>query len=120
VAAIGITRFHIGRVDAGTIELVKSFGCTVIAVHHTGRDEDRERGSTALRGAADTMIRVKLEDGNVTVSCEKQKDALAFSPLRFRLESAAQSCVLVPIGDAAEPGAEVWRPLVHDCRTAGL
>ena len=40
--------------------LVEEFGCTIIAIHHTGKDADRgARGSSAFLGGFDTMIEVK-------------------------------------------------------------
>ena len=66
----------------------------VAPVHHSGHDKSRERGSTALRAAADTMVKIINEDGLVTVSCDKQRDSAPFSPMRFRLAESADSVVL--------------------------
>jgi hypothetical protein len=68
-----------------------------MVVHHTGLKSGRERGSTALRGAADTTLLLRgTTSGHVTLQCLKQKEAVAFSPLHFQLEASAHSCVLVP------------------------
>lgn len=66
-------------------QLIDRIGCTVVVVHHTGHGGDRERGSSALRGAADTSIRVAAEDGVIRLTCEKQKDAEQFSPMNLKL-----------------------------------
>jgi hypothetical protein len=75
------------------------FKSTVIAVHHTRQGEDRERGSTAFRGAADTMIFVRKDstDGCVCVSCNKQKDDEEFPEKRLTLKvnPLFNSCTLV-------------------------
>ena len=57
--------------------------CAVILVHHTGKKggpQTQERGSSALRGAMDTMVRVGMSKRVVTISCDKQKDAEPFDP----------------------------------------
>jgi hypothetical protein len=71
----------------------------VLIVHHTGKsDEDMERGSSALRAAADTMLLVREgnkqrklsgnipKNGHLTLSCNKQKDGDEGEPIRLRLE----------------------------------
>lgn len=60
-------------------------GAAVWMVHHTGKDGSAERGSVALRGACDTMLLIKPEQGSLTVAVSKQKDAREASPLKFRL-----------------------------------
>src|SRR5690242_10778274 len=63
-------------------ELRARTGCAVMVVHHTRKDGSVERGSTVLRGAADTLLMLKEESrGILTLSCEKQKDADAFEPI---------------------------------------
>jgi hypothetical protein len=55
--------------------LQSELGCDVIGVHHMGKDKDKEeRGSTAFRGGADTMIRVDRDGHNLTLKVNKQKD----------------------------------------------
>ena len=74
---------------------------TVILVHHTRKDGDSERGSTSLRGAADSMISLRREDQRITVSCEKQKDAPHFSPFVLELVQVQESCVLITAGSSS-------------------
>ena len=50
-------------------------GAANIWITHTRADERRERGSSALRGAADTMISMLPTDDVVSLRCDKQKDA---------------------------------------------
>jgi hypothetical protein len=61
---------------------------TVMAVHHTGKLKDggpsAERGSSALRAAAETMISVTADGDSMTVSCSKQKEDEQFRPMRLR------------------------------------
>ncbi len=71
-----------GKAVAVCDELRARTGCAVVLVHHTKKDGTVERGSTVLRGAADTLLMLKEESrGILTLSCEKQKDADAFEPI---------------------------------------
>ena len=75
-----------------------TLGCTVCVVHHTGKSGEMERGSTALRGAADTMLSVTKSEDVVMVSCAKQKDDPDFPAISLTLVPVADdqvhSCVL--------------------------
>jgi hypothetical protein len=97
--------------------------CSVLPVHHTPRSApDRERGSTQLRGAADTVLLLKRDSNHVSVSCVKQKDLGECDPLTFELQEVTvtgrdeqgapiTSCVLLPSATgafAAFKGASSW------------
>lgn len=69
-------------------------GCAVLLVHHSGVEASRPRGSTALFGAADTLVKITGDDRLVEVFCEKQKDAAPFRPLAFQFAAAGRSVVL--------------------------
>lgn len=83
-----------GLLIAEADRLRKEYAATVMLVHHLRVDGERERGSTALRGGADTMIRVSKSGDRITVSCEKQKDAPAFPPFQLYLAQAGTGAVL--------------------------
>lgn len=87
-----------GRFIAGVDLLRVQFGAAVLVVHHTRLGAERERGSTAFRGAADTMIKVEKEKKSpyVDISCDKQKDAEEFDPIGLELviSPIAASCYL--------------------------
>lgn len=79
----------------------RSTGATVLLVHHSTKSNGSERGSSALRGAADVMIEVTNESGLITLKCTKSKDDKAFLPRLRRLHvielpSGSTSCVLIP------------------------
>lgn len=74
-------------------ELRAGLGATVLILHHTGHDKSRERGNTALAAASDTVVQVKDEDGQIVLTCTKQREAPPFHPLRFRLKEFAGSVV---------------------------
>lgn len=81
-----------GRLVAAADTIRANTGACVLLVHHEARSGDTLRGSTALEGAAHTLIRITKDGPTVRVDCTKQKDAEPFSPLLLRL---------VPRGDGA-------------------
>lgn len=87
-----------GRFVAGVDRLRQELGTAVVIVHHTGLGNQRERGSSAFRGAADTMLQVTAEGAEITLTCSKQKDDEPFEDILLELQSVAgtESCVLVP------------------------
>jgi AAA domain len=87
-------------------------GATVLIVHHTTKTGDAERGSSALRGAVATVIRVERAGigPNVTLFCNKQKDARRFDPIHVTLTEVtlpdgSTSCVLEPVTGGATQSA---------------
>jgi KaiC/GvpD/RAD55 family RecA-like ATPase len=87
-----------GRFVAGVDILRSELKTTVLVVHHTRLGGDRERGNTAFRGAADTMIKIEGEEGSpyFSVICNKQKDDEDFKEIpleRVKIEGT-DSCVV--------------------------
>lgn len=77
--------------------------CVVVAVTHTGlADTTRVRGSSILKAATDTEIRV--DKG--LIECTKQKDGEPFLPIRFALES-------VVVGTDPETGEDITSAVPH-------
>lgn len=81
-------------------------GATVLIVHHTRKDSDQVRGSTALPGGVDTLMYVKEDDGGRTLTCEKQKDAPEFTDIAFDLTPVLDSCVIHVRSDAAPASSD--------------
>lgn len=75
-------------------ELRRACGACVLVVHHQGRSGEHMRGSTALEGAANTVIRVTKEDDIVELECSKQKDAVEFDKISLRLVQYGSSAIL--------------------------
>jgi hypothetical protein len=69
-----------------------SLGATVIIVHHTNAGGSRERGHSAMRGAADFMISMTPADDVILLECSKQRNAAPFEKLTLKLTP-------VPSGD---------------------
>jgi hypothetical protein len=84
-----------GLAIAACDRIRKLTGATVVLVHHTGKDGGQERGSSALRGAVDTVIALTEDAGVLKLVCEKQKDGSPFQPVKVRLVAVldGQTCV---------------------------
>jgi hypothetical protein len=64
-----------------SLDLIRAAAVAVTVIHHTGKDAGRgERGSTALRGAADTVILAAQDDTGLGLKCDKMKDGQPFTP----------------------------------------
>ena len=64
--------------------LRECYNCTVLAVHHTGKDAGKGmRGSSSLLGACDTSIAIDRITGtmNVELAVMKQKDVEEVKPI---------------------------------------
>lgn len=101
-----------GRFVAAIEHIKSQVACHVHGVHHSGKDPDRgARGSSALLGAVDTMVRVTREEDQVTVEVEKQKDDDEAKPIALQIEridlshglTIEHSLVLVARDDASLP-----------------
>jgi hypothetical protein len=77
----------------------KATGATIMVVHHTGTEGTRERGSTALRGAADTSLMAQHEEMTryTTVTVKKMKEGEAGHAGIFSLRPFGHSVVLQPV-----------------------
>lgn len=89
-----------GRFIAGVDRLRKEFDATVIVVHHTRLDGDRERGNTAFRGAADTMLSLANKKGKLILTCNKQKDAEEFDDLELRTKEVPECDTIVLVNES--------------------
>jgi hypothetical protein len=78
-----------------------------LGVHHSGRDAKHERGSTALRGAADMMCKAARERDRVTLSCDKMKDGPEWPAFALALEPSASSLVLALRVGAVAPADDL-------------
>lgn len=75
-------------------------GACVLVVHHEARAGENMRGSTALEGAATSIIRCSKDGAQITLTNTKQKDAP---------QQPAQLLALAPIGDSAVVSHEAVR-----------
>jgi hypothetical protein len=96
---------EMGRFIDGVETVKRETGAAILVVHHTGKNEQRgARGSSALIGAADTIISCSGDINSLEIKCEKMKDAEPFktftlSSRTVELENGRSSCVLVPFDE---------------------
>jgi putative DNA primase/helicase len=83
-----------GRVIQSCRQASKELGCSVCLVHHTSKDGAYERGSSAIRGASDVMIRVDGLRGKGTMRLEKLKDGEFWDSQAFSLVPIEESAVV--------------------------
>jgi hypothetical protein len=90
-------------------------GAVIAPIHHTGHDGDRERGSTALRAAADVMFLIKEQALGVRqITFRKGRRVDTRRKLHFRLRPVAPSFVPEP----TDEGVIEIEPTVVDPRLA--
>jgi len=90
----------VGLLRAAMEQLRDTFDCSVLLIHHTGKDESRgARGSSALIADLDAAFESKADPEvlAVTLRCEKQRDADPFTPIRLKGKPAYGSIVFDPI-----------------------
>ncbi len=98
--------------------LVEAFGCTVVAIHHNGKEENRgARGSSAFLAGFDTVLEVKAWKSSkaVAVYVRKHKDAeerespwtfegrVTGASLTFEATTPEQHRLLIGEGNAITP-----------------
>lgn len=93
-------------------EIAEKAGVAVMGVHHAGKDKGRGmRGSSALLGALDFLIRADRAADHLTLTIEELKDDEPGGPYHFQMERVqwegdyASLSTLVPVS-ASAPSAE--------------
>lgn len=84
----------VGLVIDAVDSLRRPFGSAALIVHHTGKSGEDERGSSALRGAADVMHSLKPDGSALKLECTKAKDIGVPEPWTIHLSPLGDSCVL--------------------------
>ena len=86
---------HMGEFINGCDELMRDLDCTVVPIHHTGKDHSAgARGHSSFYGALDTEIKVTGSKTTTFISCGKQKDAPEFPDMEFLRVETLNSLVL--------------------------
>ena len=89
-----------------------ALGCAVLLCHHTNKNGTAERGSSALRGAMDSMIGIAECGHKFQLSCEKLKDGAAWLSQTFALVAKAES-VRIWWDEPAEEGTTKGKEQAH-------
>ncbi len=72
-------------------------GAAVHVIHHTGWNDQHERGSSVLRAACRIVMKLSTDDtGLMTLTCEKSNAGKPFDARYFRLVASGQSAVPIP------------------------
>ena len=87
--------------------LKDALSATVVYAHHTNASGSRERGHSAMRGSADTMLDLQPVDDVIHVEASKQRNgASGHRLLTLKLvPEAGGSVVLRPAGDVLPSGS---------------
>ncbi len=88
------------------------FGCAVILVHHAGHNQDRARGSSAIKAALDTELSTTKDGATITLQSTKSKESEGFKPLNFQL-------VGVDTHWMDEDGERVYSAVLEPCDAPG-
>lgn len=86
----------VGVFMASCRALIRRTGTALLLVHHTGKSGVVERGSTAIRGNADTMIKLSNADDLVFMECAKTKDEAPFPARYIKLVEFQESLIPMP------------------------
>ena len=92
-----------GVVIAACKRIQRETGAAVLLIHHSDKAGRWERGSSALRGAADSMVELSEANGLIKMECSKSKDAEPFKTQQFKIIPVLEtdSCVLIPSDQVA-------------------
>ena len=75
--------------------------CTVLVVHHTGKDKVTTRGSSALEGGVDTVYRISGNASGLKLTRTKRKDGHTLDEHHFQLvQPVGQDSVVLAAVDA--------------------
>lgn len=89
-------------------ELARYYECFVLAIHHTGKDQNKgARGSSAFYANMDTVLSTKLKIGGTEFRVRKQKDAdVSDDILYFATKEVGSSIVLERSGTLGDASPE--------------
>jgi hypothetical protein len=71
----------------------EALGGTLMLIHHDNASGARERGSTALKAAVDTMLALEKDDDVLRLKCSKNRELPEFAAIPIRIVPVAGSAV---------------------------
>jgi DNA-binding transcriptional ArsR family regulator len=72
----------------------RALGCALFLVHHTPKNGNGPRGSSAFPGACDAMFEIATEHGVRILKCAKLKHGRQWEPISFSLTERNESAVV--------------------------
>lgn len=89
-------------------QLARYYECCVVAIHHTGKDQNKgARGSSAFYANMDFVLSTRLKQGGTELRAKKQKDAdVSEEVSNFAVKEVGQSIVLERVAELAEFAAK--------------
>jgi hypothetical protein len=112
----------VGNIVDALDRLRRATHSSVIVIHHTGLGaQDRERGSSAIRAAVDTVLMLSDQGGPLRLSCAKQRDAAPFAPVAIELIDDHHGRHLVRLATGADLASDpdLHHQIASVLRTAG-
>lgn len=99
---------HVSKALANCRKIQNALKTAILLVHHTGKNGSSERGSSALKGNSDVVIKVEESQGTLFLSADKVKDDKRFEKLGMKLvvtqaREKRESCVIVSADDPKIP-----------------
>jgi predicted ATP-dependent serine protease len=121
VGADEMSARDMGRVLAAVDAIVQGTGAAVVIAHHTSRRGTDPRGSSALEGAADRVVRISVgRDGTRQIDVQKNNAGAVGDRLHFRitdlgLSEISDSLAAVPVDHPSQLSEARLSP---DCEMA--
>lgn len=97
----------------------KRTGAAVCLLHHPGKLNGAERGSSVLRAACDTVLSLSRDGTALTLKVDKQKDGVEIEPIHMTLQRVEygeiDSCVITTgAGDLPDTERKALK-ILQDC-----
>jgi predicted transcriptional regulator len=99
------TSKDVGQVIDNIDHIKRTLDTSILLVHHTGWDEQRERGSTALRGASDIVLALRPDGTTIKLDSLKAKDSEPFATYRMYLRPEGKSAAISLGSNPSQIGA---------------
>lgn len=97
---------HMTAAVNGMSRLARETGALVLAVHHTGWDQSRERGNSSLRAGMDVVLSVSRKRTQLTLKVEKARDFAEPDPISLALVKSGEGLVLRALETVREDGPD--------------